>query len=279
MSNNIHDKEIVIEPPSGLVHLNLRELYEFRHMLWSMIWKSIRIQFSELYLKFFWTFARPLAMLGVFIFIKNYSGANMHVSNISYSLYLYSGLIIWFYFVESTNATAKSVEKDAALMKKIYFPRLISPLVPLVSNLYSFGISAIPLVVMIIWQGTYPGWKLLLLPLVILQCMILILGTGTMFASFSLFSKDAERFLKLVLYLGLFVSPVIYSPDKIHAKSQLVYFLNPMAGTLLAFRSCLFNDFPFPFWQWMYSLAFSLVFIIAGIRMYRRADMHFADKL
>ncbi len=279
MANNIHEKEIVIQPPSGLMHIDLRELYEFRHMIRSMIWKNIRVQFSDLYLKFFWAFARPLAMLAVFIFIKNYSGADMYVVNITYSLYLYSGLILWFYFVESTNGTAKSVERDAALMKKIYFPRMISPIVPLFSSLYSFGITLFPLIVMMVWQDTYPGWRLLLIPLVMLQCMVLIMGTGTMFASLSLFSKDAERFLKIALYLGIFVSPVIYSPDKITSKSQIAYFLNPMAGTLLAFRSCLFNDFPFPLWQWLYSLVFSLLFLIAGLRMYRRADMHFADKL
>ena len=262
----------------GLAHIDFGELYEYRHMLWSMIKKSVRIQFSELYLNIIWSFARPLLMLAVFIFIKNYSGADMHVV-ISFPLYLYSGLIFWFYFIESTNATAKSVEKDAGLMKKIYFPRLISPIVPIVANLYSFAMSAIPLIIMMIWQSCYPGWNLMLLPLIVLQSMILILGVGTMFASFAILSKDAEKFLKLILYVGLFLSPVIYSPDKIAAKGQFIYFLNPMAATLLAFRSCLFSDFPFPLWKWLYSVVFSLVFLLVGVRMYRRAEIYFADQL
>lgn len=278
MKSNIHEQEIVIRPPSRLVHIDFRELYEYRHMLWSMVKKSVRIQFRELYLNIVWAFARPLLMLAVFIFIKNYSGADMHVA-ISFPLYLYSGLIFWFYFIESTNATAKSVEKDAGLMKKIYFPRLISPIVPIVANLYSLGMSTIPLVIMMVWKGYYPGWNLVLLPLIILQCMFLILGIGTMFASFAIVSKDAERFLKLILYVGLFLSPVIYSPDKIAAKGQFIYFLNPMAATLLAFRACLFSDFPFPLWKWLYSVVFSLLFLLVGVRMYRRAEIYFADQL
>ncbi len=278
MKSNIHEQAIVIHPPSGPVHIDFRELYEYRHMLWSMIKKSVRVQFSELYLNIIWAFARPLLMLIVFIFIKNYSGADMHVA-ISFPLYLYSGLIFWLYFIEATNATAKSVERDAELMKKIYFPRLITPIVPLVANLYSFGVSAIPLAIMMVWQGHYPGWHVMLLPLVLLQCMFLILGVGTMFASFAILSKDAERFLKLILYVGLFLSPVIYSPDKIAAKGQFIYFLNPMAATLVAFRSCLFSGLPFPLWKWLYSVVCSLVILLAGVRMYRRAEMYFADRL
>lgn len=275
----LHEKEVIIRPPQKFVHIDLREFYEFRHMLWSMIWKSIRVQFSDLYLNIVWAFARPLMMLSVFIFIKNYSKANMHVANITYPLYLYSGLILWFYFVESTNETARSVEKDAALMKKIYFPRLISPIVPIFSNLYTFCMSLIPLIVMMIWQGFYPGWNLMLLPFVLLQCMILILGVGTMFASFAIFSRDAEKFLKLILYVGLFASPVIYSPDKIASKGQFIYFINPMAATLLAYRSCLFDAIPFPLLKWLLSLLISLLFLVVGIRMYRRAEMYFADQL
>ena len=279
MSNGIHEQEIVIRPPSGLPKVNLRELYEYRHMLGSMIWKKIRVEFNDMYLNVFWACVRPLAMLAVFHFIKNYSGANMYVS-IPYSLYFYSGIIFWFYFVEATSTTAKSVERDAGLMQKIYFPRLISPLVPIVSGLYTLAIAAVPLLVMMLWNGVYPGWKILLLPLVLLTGMVLILGIGAMFASLTIFSRDSERFLKIILYLGLFVSPIMYQPDKIEARGQIIYFLNPMAGILLAFRACLFSDFPLPaWWQIQYSVCFSIIILFVGLRMFHRAEMYFMDKL
>lgn len=277
--NSIHEQEIVIRPPSGLPFLNLKELYEYRHMLSSLIWKAVRIQFNEMYLNLFWACSRPLSMLAVFHFIKRYSGANMFVV-IPYSLYVYSGLIFWFYFIEATNGTAKSVEKDIGLMQRVYFPRLLSPLVPIVSNLYTFGVSAVPLAIMMVWMGVYPGWKIIFFPLVLFQAMVLILGIGTMFASFAIFSRDAERFLKLILYLGLFVSPIIYSPERIDALGQILYFLNPMAAVLLSFRGCLFNDFQFPlWWQLLSSLISSFVILIAGIKMFRRAELYFVDKL
>ena len=278
MKSNTTKEETIIRPPSKVVRLDLRELYKYRHMLWSMVWRDIRLQFDEIYLGFFWAVARPLAMVLIFTLLKRFSNANMS-ETISYPLYAFSGLIFWFYFLEATTATMKSVSKDAGLIKKIYFPRLITPIVPTISNLSTLGLAMIPLLIMMIWNGVYPGWRVIFLPLVIFQCLLLIMGVGTMFASLSLTNKDFEKFLNLVLYLGLFISPVIYSPEMIPSKAQVIYFLNPMAGTLLAFRSCMFNDFPFPFLQWGYSVAFSFVILIVGTTMYRRAEVYFADKL
>ncbi|MBI5055283.1 MAG: ABC transporter permease [Nitrospirae bacterium] len=276
--NNIHEQEIIIRPPSKLAHLNVRELYKYRHMLWSMVWRNIRAQFDDMYLGGFWAVARPLTMVSVFALLKRFSSANMYVS-IPYSVYVYSGLIFWFYFLEATTATAASVTQDANLIKKIYFPRLVTPMVPVLSNLYSLGIASIPLIFMMMWHGIYPGLSLFFLPAVLFQCMTLSMGIGMIFASLSLTNRDSERFLGLILYLGIFISPVIFAPDMIPARGRFFYFLNPMAGTLLAFRSCMFSDFPFPVSQWAYSAVFSCVILVIGTIMYRHAEIYFADKL
>lgn len=271
-------EEIVIRPPSKLAHLNLKELYKFRHLLWSMVWRDIRVQFDEMYLGFFWAVSRPLAMVIIFTLLRRFSNANMYVT-IPYSVYVYSGLIYWYYFLDATNTTTRSITKDATLIKKVYFPRLIIPMASVLSSLHGLGLAIIPLVLMMIWHGLYPGLNLVFLPLVILQGVFLSMGVGTIFASLSLTNRDAEKFLNLILYAGLFVSPVIFSPDLIPQRAQLIYFLNPIAGTLLAFRSCIFNDFSFPLWQWAYSVVFSFLILFVGTTMFRRAEVYFADKL
>lgn len=278
MSNSVHEQEIIIRPPSKLASLNLRELYNYRHMLWSMVWRDIRVQFSDMYLGFFWAVSRPVAMVTVFTLLRRFSKANMYVT-IPYSVYVYSGLIFWYYFMESTVTTSRSIAKDATLIKKVYFPRMITPLVPTISSLYGLGLATVPLAIMMAWHKVYPGWQFVLLPAVLLQCIILSLGIGTMIASLSLTHKDAEKFLNLILYVGLFISPVIYTPDMIPESGRLFYYLNPMAGTLLAFRSCVFSDFPFPLMQWAYSVIVSLFFLVLGTTMFRKAEVYFADKL
>jgi lipopolysaccharide transport system permease protein len=243
-----------------------------------MIWKKIRLDFDDMYLGFFWAIARPLAMVAIFVFVRDFSGANMHVT-ISYPLYLYSGLILWFHFRDATMATARSVMRDAGLIKKIYYPRLITPIVPSISQLYTLAFAMIVLVLMMLWYGVYPGWRIIFLPLALLQCTILILGIGMIFACLILIKSDFERFLNLGLYLGLFVSPVIFAPEMIPQRGRVIYFLNPMAGTLLAFRSSLFHDFPFPVWQFTYSVVTTVLLLVVGIKMFRKAEIYFADKL
>ncbi|MGE5340710.1 MAG: ABC transporter permease [Candidatus Omnitrophota bacterium] len=279
MADETQVQEIVIRPQVGLPHLNFQEYYKFRHLMWKMIKKTIHTQFDDKYLGFIWAFARPLLMLVVFFELKRITRANMY-NTISYSLYFYSGIILWFYFREAVAATQKSISRDAGLIKKIYFPRLITPMVPVIAGVYNLFLSMIPLAIMIVWQGVYPGWRIVLLPVILIQAMALSLGVGTMFAALALVRSDYENFLKLIIYVGMFVSPVIYSPDALASRgAKIFYFLNPAAGMLLAFRSCMFHDFVFPVWQFAYSCLATVFFLIVGTTMFRRSEMYFADKL
>ena len=274
----IQTEETIIQPPSKFAHLDLMALYRYRHLMWSMVRKRIRLDLGDMYLGFFWAIARPLAMLGIFVMVRNYSGGDMRVT-ISYPLYLYSGLILWFHFRETVMSAARSFAKDAGILKKVYYPRLISPIVPVIARLNTLAIAMVPLVLLMYRHRAYPNWRIVMLPVVLLQCTALVLGIGIIAACLSLTKKDVEKFLNLCLYLGLFVSPVIFAPEMIPRKGRIIYFLNPMAGTLLAFRSCLFHDFPFPLWQFIYSVIISMILFTISLLVFRRADIYLADKL
>ncbi|ELR97721.1 ABC transporter permease [Gloeocapsa sp. PCC 73106] len=277
-TRKIHEQETVIKPPSASLRLNFREIYYYRHLIANLVRRDIKIQFNQMYLGILWSTVRPLLMMTIFALFKTFSGANLHVS-IPFSVYVYSGLILWFYFVEATTNTAKSLEKNASLITKVYFPRIISMIVPVLASFFGFSVAMFPLLIMMLWLGIYPGWKLIALPLVILQCMFLILAVGLIFAALSLESKDFDRLLSQILFIGLYVSPVIFAPGLIPAAARPIYFLNPMAGTLLAFRSTLFNEFPFPLWQWIYSIIATIVLLAIGLLIYQKVEAFIADKL
>lgn len=118
-------------------------------------------------------------------------------------------------FVESTIETAGALKSDAHLLTKVYYPRLITPMVPTVANLVNLGLSLIPMAVMMLWYGVWPSWRIVLMPLVVLQCMILIVGIGTIVAAITLTNRDWERFLSSVLYIlisiGLLLLGVFHS--------------------------------------------------------------------
>lgn len=269
---------IVIRPPKAFALISVGELWTYRGLLQSMVRRRLKTEFDRQYLAYVWPVFRPLLMVLLFSIFRNISEAKTGVA-IPYPLYVYSGLILWFMFTEAVLETSASIKQNAGLIKKVYFPKILSPMAAVAANLSIFGISVLPLAGMMIWFGAYPGWMVLLLPLVLLQVSILIFGIGCIFAALGIDNNDWERFLGFALYAGLFVSPVIYATDMIPAQYHLYYSLNPMVGTLMAFRSALFADFPLPLDLWSISWAITLVVAMVGLAMFQRAEKDIADRL
>ena len=270
--------EYVIKPYQQNLWKDLSEVWRYRGLLGSMIQRQLKIDYGSLHLGIFWVLARPLAMTGMFVLFRHLSSARMGVS-IPYTVYLYSGLITWFFFVEAVQGAASALQRDASLVRKVYFPRLISPLSSIGVDLAGLVLAAIPLAILMVSVDAYPGWRLLLLPVIVLQLCMLCLGVGCIFAALNLASEDWQRFLLLALYLGLFVSPVIYAPEMIPSGGRLFYHLNPMSGILVAMRSVLFADFPFAQGAWLYSFGASAVICLAGIIVFNRTQRALMDRL
>jgi len=151
--------------------------------------------------------------------------------------------------------------------------------VPVCGGVGDLLVGAVPLALLMLWFGKYPGWNIVLLPVVIGQCMALAFGIGCLFATLRLQNRDWERFLSLVLYVGLFVSPVIYSPSIIPERALAIFNANPMSGTLLALRSVLFDDQPFPTETFLYSCGFTAAVLVIGIYCFARAEKIMLDRI
>jgi hypothetical protein len=133
-------QEIIIRPMSEALRFDLDEHLRYRHLFWALVRRNVQTQFADLRLGFIWVFMRPLLYVAVFVLFRRLSNANVHVS-IPYPLYVYSGLILWYYLIESIMQTVASVRADASIMTKVYYPRLITPMVPSVANLATLGCS------------------------------------------------------------------------------------------------------------------------------------------
>jgi homopolymeric O-antigen transport system permease protein len=270
--------EIVIRPPGAFAHLDLGELWRYRGTLWRKVAQRVRLQYDDMWLGLFWAVARPLIMVLIFWAFRDLSEARTGV-HIPYVLYVYSGLVTWFYFTEVSTSVAMSLFRDAGLIQKVYFPRLISPLSHLLGETYTLFLASIPLAIMMIGFGQYPGWALFLLPVVLAQIMLLALGVGMIFSSLILASRDWERVLQVSLSFGLWVSPVIYSVAMIPKRYAALYLVNPMGGSLLAMRATLFGSFDFPWGAWTYAAAVSVAVAGIGLLMFQRSERNLADRL
>jgi lipopolysaccharide transport system permease protein len=268
----------VIAPPRSFARFSLREIFDYRDLLQGLALRRFKAQFEGQYLGFFWAVARPLIMMAVFAAFRRLSSAQVGVE-IPYFLYVYSGLILWFSFTEAVLDASQAVRSDIGIIKKVYFPTIISPLSAIVANFLVFSVSFAPLAVMMIAYGTAPGLTIMMLPFVLLQLGVLTLGLGCLFAALALSSRDWERFLTFALYVGLFVSPVIFAPSILPESVRAYFYLNPMAGTLQAFRASLFGGLGFPWAAWAYSCAFTLLTAAVGLLAFQHVERNFSERL
>lgn len=270
--------ETVIRAPSRMASLDFRELFAYRDLLFGRVRKNLKAQFGDMYLGYLWAVGQPIIVVAVFVWLKKASAAQMNVT-LPYPLWVFSGLIVWYYFVEATTAVSSSARRDASLLKKVYFPRLLTPAVPVFEHLFTLVVGLVPLTLMMLWYGVRPGWQLVLLPLLVVQLMALVLGLGCLWSAWSLNGADLDRVLRHLFYVGLFLSPVLYAPGGSSVLASSWLHVNPMTGTLLAFRSCLFDGVPFPLRSWLYSAAVSAALLVIGVRKYRLAESDFLDQL
>ena len=259
--------------------LKLREIYEARYLLWNLIRRNAQTPYLDVSFGVIWTLLRPVLFVFVFSFIRRASNADMK-TGLEYILYVYTGVTMWWYFVESSTNATKSIFKDSSLITKIYYPRVISPVAPVIARLKEFSIQATIYPVGMIIFGHYPDWHLFLLPLVVLQVMVLALATGLSTAALAVKSQDFLSIQKYIFYIGMFLSPVIYSPDLLSDRYQgLYYFFNPMAAPLEMFRVALFSGMKAPWTAWGVSAAFSILALFVGILAFRRMEAHLADNV
>ncbi len=273
------DKTIIrIKPATTLLAIDPQEYWRARYMFRMLVWKKIRASFGEMYFWFVWVCARPLMYVLIFSLFKKWSEAKTGV-HIPYVLYIYSGLILWYYFMETAIDVSVNIRANASLLTKIYIPRLLTPTVPLIANLVDLGVALVPLILMMIYFAIYPGWQILMLIPTLLIVMLTAMGIGLIIATVTLRLRDFQKVLEFMLYVGMFVSPVIFSPTMIPEDLRTLYYANPMVGALLGWRSAMFADGPFPWAMWCYSLAFAAVSFIVGLYMYRKHEHEMVEAI
>lgn len=265
--------------PDSVEKFVWRELWRVRNMFANLVRASALLPYSESYFGYLWTLLRPFIFLAVMVFIKHRSGGSMGES-IPYPLFLYSGLVLWWYCVDAIKQSARSIYTYKGLVTKIYFPRVIVPAVPVCGRLLDLGIQVAGVVVMMVIFDWYPDGHIFLLPLVLLNTMLLCLGLGYLLAVASVAFPDTERIVDYMFYIGLFVSPVIYAVKLIPDEYRALYsWLNPFAGPLMLFRSALFSGFQPDYPAILHSMLVSVTLFLIGVALFQRVQATLAERL
>ena len=270
---------LVIEPAPGWRPINLRELWRYRELLGFLTWRDVKIRYKQTALGATWAILQPVMTMVIFtLFFGRGAGMAQKTPGISYSLFVYAGLLPWVFFTSSITNAGTSLVNNQNLVTKIYFPRLMMPLSSVGAAFVDFGIALVLLIGMMIWNQTGPGIGILFLPAVIVLMSLLSVGVGALLAGLTVAYRDFRYVVPFMTQMWMFVTPIIYPTSIVPKELRWLWGFNPMAGLVETFRYAFLN------WpsDWtpqtfLMSGAISICVFFVGIFYFRRVERTFAD--
>jgi len=267
----------IIESPKGIVPLNIREIWKYRELLYFMLLRDLKARYKQSALGPLWIIINPVLQMVVLSVIFG-AVAKLPMADIPAPLFIYSAILAWTFFETGMMSTAMSLRNTKDLMTKVYFPRLIIPIVGFLSALIDFIISFIILIGMCYYFGYAPGWNLMIIPVFLSMAMVLGLAIGLAFAPPIAHFWDVGNALQYVIKLLMYASPVVYMANEVvPEKWQPLYWCNPLANIIQGCRWSILGTEP-PDWSMLW-LTFGAVipFFLISALYYRRAERSIVD--
>ena len=276
IASNLPDKPVVVIEKRAWLAPDLKELWAYRELLYFLMWRDVKVRYKQTVLGVIWVVLQPLLMMLVFAFLFG-RVAGIKSDGLPYSLFAYTGLLMWTFFSSAVNAAGNSLVNSAGLITKVYFPRLLVPIAAVGATLVDFAVAFIPLVIMMIFWKVQLTLNLLLLPVFIVMVVVLALGAGMWMAALNVKYRDIRLALPFVIQLWFFASPIIYPLSMVEGKLRWVLALNPMAGIIEGFRTSVYSHKPFDWSTIGFAAVVAVIFLVYSIYNFRRAERKFAD--
>ncbi len=253
------------------------DIWRHRDLLYFLVWRDILIRYKQTVVGFSWVLIRPILTM-IILSVVFGRIANLSSGDIPYSVLVFSGLLPWFYFSNALSECSNSLVTNSNLLSKVYFPRLIVPASTIVFGGVDFFISIAVLLLLMFWHGIKFSWTLLLLPALGIWVGLLAFGLGLWLATLTVRFRDFRHIVPFLLQLGVYASPVGYDASLIPENIVQLYYLNPIAGVIDAFRWSIMNAQPN-----LYGLAsagiMTLALLITGLKFFRSEESKFADDI
>jgi homopolymeric O-antigen transport system permease protein len=265
-----------IEPAKGWTALGIRELWEYRELLYFLTWRDIKVRYKQTALGAAWAIIQPFFMMVVFsLFFGRLAG--IPSDGFPYPVFAFCGLLPWQLFAHALTESSNSLVGSQHLITKVYFPRLVIPLSAVLGGLLDFAIAAVILLLMMLYFGIVPGWALITLPAFVFLALLTALAVGLWLSALNVRYRDVRYTISFLVQFWLFMTPVAYPSSLIPEKYRAIYGLNPMAGVVEGFRWALLGKTGPPGPLLWVSVAVVAVLLIGGLYYFRRIEGEFAD--
>ena len=265
-----------ISPPSRWTSLEFRELWEYRELLYFLIWRDVKVRYKQTALGAAWAVIQPFFMMVVFsLFFGRL--AKVPSDGIPYPVFTFCALLPWQLFANALTESSNSLVGNQNLITKVYFPRLVVPISAVLGGLVDFVIAFMILLGMMLYYGIVPGWAIVTLPGFILLAVLTALGVGLWLSALNVQYRDVRYTIGFLVQLWLFLTPVAYPSSIVPEKWRPLYGLNPMAGVVEGFRWALLGKSQPPGALLWVSVAVVIVILFGGLYYFRRMEQQFAD--
>ena len=271
-----HRRKVVIENRSGLFDMDWSALWEYRELLYILVWREIKIRYKQTAIGISWVLLQPLIMVGIFTAIFGL-WVKVPSDGVWYPVFALTAFIPWTYFSQAITRSGESLVGNANLVSKIYFPRLLLPLSMILTPLVDFAVSMVLLFGMLIYAGIPLTWRVSTLPGFILLAILGGMGISLITSAMNVKYRDVRHAIPFIMQIGMFLSPIAYPVSLVPEQWRWLYGLNPMVGVIEGFRWALLErTAPDPVVM-AGSVVMQFVVLIAGIVYFKKMERQFAD--
>ncbi len=254
----------------------LKELYDYREMLLNLVRKELKVRYKGSFLGFLWTFLNPLLQLVVYTIVFS---VILRAGIDKFDMYLFVGLIPWIFFTTSIQTGTISIVANKDLVKKIYFPRIILPLVSVNAAFMNMVFSMSIVILALLFRGVGISKYMLLLPVAMALQYIFVLGMIFMFSALNVYFRDLEYILNIIVMIWFYLTPIVYTIDMVPEEYRTFFLLNPMTNIIIFYRDILYYKQIPTFSSFGSILIYSILMIFIGYWVFQKLQKNFAEEL
>jgi lipopolysaccharide transport system permease protein len=265
-----------IQPSRGWASLRLGELWEYRELLYFLVWRDVKIRYKQTVLGALWAVIQPVCMMLVFTLFFG-KLAKVPSDGIPYPIFSFAALVPWQFFATGVSQSALCVVISAEVIRKVYFPRLALPIAAVLAGAVDFAIAFVVLLGLMLCFGILPTVHAIWVPLLFFLALISALGAGLWLSALYVYYRDIRFVIPFIVQFWMFATPIAYPSSLLTEPWRTLYAVNPMVGVVEGFRWALLGTISAPSAMIAVSYLSALVILLSGVLFFRRMERSFAD--
>jgi lipopolysaccharide transport system permease protein len=279
LSANQYEYSVMrIEAHRGWLDLCLREVWDYRELLYFFIWRDVKVRYRQTVIGVAWVVLQPLLAMGAFTLFFGHL-AKLPSQGLPYPVFYFAALVPWSYFSQALINSTNIVVENQHVITKVYFPRLVLPLAAVSAGLVDFAVGFVVMVVLTLSYGFRPTTAALLLPVFILLALLTALGVGLWTSALNALYRDVRSIIPVAVQFWMLASPVAYPSSLVPTRWRWLYSLNPMAGVIDGFRWALTGHGQPPGLPMLISAVMVVVVVAGGLFFFQQMEGTIADRV